>query len=264
MKHLLLWIALAFLLMTGGIWISRLPYFQIASISIVNTDGSENFQHTDRERIFETVRPYLTGSFFSVNLHHAQQAAQRLEWVRRIRIDRIPPDAVKITAEEYRPAARWMRSGEQAGLVSDNGEVFQAAYNGTLPEFDGDVNEQKLMLLQYESFNNQLKPLRLKILRLQYSPRGAWTMMLSNGIELRLGKDSANARMARFVELYPRELSAQAKYLDYVDMRYPDAFAVRRRADAPAPEPALEQEDFPAEEAVKPLPASAKTKARKK
>ena len=88
--------------------------------------------------------------------------------------------------------------------------------------------------------------------------------MDNDALELRLGKDSANARMARFVELYPRELSAQAKYLDYVDMRYPDAFAVRRRADAPAPEPALEQEDFPAEEAVKPLPASAKTKARKK
>ena len=226
--------------MTGGIWLSRQPYFQIAEITIVTPDGSEKLHHADKKRLFETMRPYLTGSFFNVNLHEAQRAASKLDWVRSVKIDRIPPSQIKVTIDEYEPAARWIRNGEQAGLVSTQGEVFQAAYAEELPEFDGDVNEQKVMFEQYENFNNQLKPLRLRIIRLQYSPRGAWSMMLNNGIEVRLGKDETSTRMARFVQSFPRYLQARAQYIDYVDMRYQDAFATRLRSDAPPPEPNIE------------------------
>jgi len=226
--------------MTGGIWLSRQPYFQIAEINIVAPDGSEKLRHADKKRLFETMRPYLTGSFFNVNLHEAQRAASKLDWVRSVKIDRIPPSQIKVTIDEYEPAARWIRNGEQAGLVSTQGEVFQAAYGEELPEFDGDVNEQKVMFEQYENFNNQLKPLRLRIIRLQYSPRGAWSMMLNNGIEVRLGKDETSTRMARFVQAFPRYLQAKAQYIDYVDMRYQDAFATRLRSDAPPPEPNIE------------------------
>ena len=236
----LLYLTLLFLLMTGGIWLSRQPYFQIAEINIVTPDGSEKLHHADKKRLFETMRPYLTGSFFNVNLHEAQRAASKLDWVRSVKIDRIPPSQIKVTIDEYEPAARWIRNGEQAGLVSTQGEVFQAAYAEELPEFDGDVNEQKVMFEQYENFNNQLKPLRLRIIRLQYSPRGAWSMMLNNGIEVRLGKDETSTRMVRFVQSFPRYLQARAQYIDYVDMRYQDAFATRLRSDAPPPEPNIE------------------------
>ena len=236
----LLYLTLLFLLMTGGIWLSRQPYFQIAEITIVTPDGSEKLHHADKKRLFETMRPYLTGSFFNVNLHEAQRATSKLDWVRSVKIDRIPPAQIKVTIDEYEPAARWIRNGEQAGLVSTKGEVFQAAYAEELPEFDGDVNEQKVMFEQYENFNNQLKPLRLRIIRLQYSPRGAWSMMLNNGIEVRLGKDEISTRMARFVQAFPRQLQAKAQYIDYVDMRYKDAFATRLRSDAPPPEPNME------------------------
>ncbi|WP_369588014.1 cell division protein FtsQ/DivIB [Kingella oralis] len=240
MLRFLLYLTLLFLLMTGGIWLSRQPYFQIAEINIVAPDGSEKLRHADKKRLFETMRPYLTGSFFNVNLHEAQRAASKLDWVRSVKIDRIPPAQIKVTVDEYEPAARWIRNGEQAGLVSTHGEVFQAAYAEELPEFDGDVNEQKVMFEQYENFNNQLKPLRLRIIRLQYSPRGAWSMMLNNGIEVRLGKDETSTRMARFVQAFPRYLQARAQYIDYVDMRYQDAFATRLRSDAPPPEPNIE------------------------
>ena len=65
-------------------------------------------------------------------------------------------------------------------------------------------------------------------------------MMLNNGIEVRLGKDETSTRMARFVQSFPRYLQARAQYIDYVDMRYQDAFATRLRSDAPPPEPNIE------------------------
>ena len=46
--------------------------------------------------------------------------------------------------------------------------------------------------------------------------------------------------MARFVQSFPRYLQARAQYIDYVDMRYQDAFATRLRSDAPPPEPNIE------------------------
>ena len=144
--------------------------------------------------------------------------------------------------------------------------MFQAAYAEELPEFDGDVNEQKVMFEQYENFNNQLKPLRLRIIRLQYSPRGAWAMMLNNGIEVRLGKEEINTRMARFVQAFPRQLQAKAQYIDYVDMRYEDAFATRLRADAPPPEPNIEDMMLDDEQIIAPSiqPSSKKSDKSKK
>lgn len=229
----LLGLTLIFLLMTGGVWLSRQPYFQISAIEIVGKDGNNLLHYADKKRIFNAVRPYLTGSFFWVDLHKAQKTAERIDWVRSVRVDRIPPSIIKLTIDEYQPAARWVRDGFQAGLISPDGEIFQAQYDGELPEFDGAAHEQKVMLQQYESFNRYLKTLRLKILRLQYSPRAAWTMMLDNGVEVRLGKNDVHARMTRFIDVYQRQLRPDAAYLDYVDMRYPDAFATRLRENAP-------------------------------
>lgn len=225
-----------------GIWIPRMDHFQIATITIVNENGSNSLKYASKQTIFDAVKSYLTGSFFYVNVHEAKRAAERMNWVRHARIDRIPPAAIKITIEEHEPVARWIREGYQAGLISARGEVFQAAFQGELPEFDGDIDKLNIMLEQYRIFNSSLKPLRLKILRLQYSPRASWTMMLNNGIEVRLGKDNIHARMNRFVEIYPATLSQQAANLDYVDMRYPDAFATKMRDDAPKPEAASSEQ----------------------
>lgn len=226
----------------GGVWITRMPYFQIAAITIVNDNGSDKLDYASKQRIFDSVKPHLTGSFFMVNVHEAKRAAESTGWVRHARIDRIPPSLIKITVSEYEPAARWIREGHQAGLISADGTVFQAAYQGELPEFDGDIRHHKLMLEQYKVFSTRLKSLRLKILRLQYSPHASWTMMLNNGIELRLGKDNVHARLNRFVEAYPSILSPQAASLDYVDMRYSDAFATRLRSDIPKPNSTNESE----------------------
>jgi cell division protein FtsQ len=44
-----------------------------------------------------------------------------------------------------------------------------------------------------------------------------------------LGRDAdgAEARLARFVEVYPATLGRLARRHEYVDLRYPDGFALR-------------------------------------
>ncbi|MDO4434423.1 MAG: cell division protein FtsQ/DivIB [Alysiella sp.] len=217
--------------LTGIYWLGNSNYFRIAHLDIQAAESGA-FKRADPVKIFEAVRTPLTGNFFHVDLQAAKNAALTQEWVSDVQIDRIAPATIKIHVHEYEPVARWLREGWQAGLWDNQGRVFQAVTDERLPEMDGDFADRLLMLEQYQLFATRLKPLRLGIERLQYTPRGAWTIMLENGIEVRLGKDDVYARLSRFVDMWSHGLAEQAAVLDYVDMRYPNAVAIKRRNGA--------------------------------
>lgn len=210
----------------------NLSYFHISTVDMVGVRDEQPLKYVNKEQLFEKLKPYLSGSYFHINLDKAQETAMQTEWVSDVKIQRILPSTVRLTIKEHEPVAVWIREGKTAGLVDSEGKIFQAAYQGKLPEFDGEVNTLPQMATQFKNFNDELHPLRLSILRLQYTPRAAWTMMLNNGIELRLGKQDVNTRMARFVTAWQHSLREHASALDYVDMRYSDGFATRNRAGA--------------------------------
>ena len=63
------------------------------------------------------------------------------------------------------------------------------------------------------------------------SARYAWQLRLANGIVLELGRDQARQsleeRLARFVAAYPRAAAHLDQRIGYVDLRYPNGFAMR-------------------------------------
>jgi len=77
----------------------------------------------------------------------------------------------------------------------------------------------------------------MKIDELRLSPRRAWRIHLDNGMQLALGRVQTDARLARFVSLYPRlfgrppagdgRTAAASPVPLMVDLRYTDGFAVR-------------------------------------
>lgn len=225
-------VVFVFLLGAGLRWASYHSYFHIATVDVVNVHPGEPLRYVDKQKLFDTVKPYLSGSSFYVDLDAAQETARRFTWVSDVKIERTSYNTITLTVKEHEPVARWVRQGHTAGLVDADGQIFQADFDAPLPEFDGAAEDQPQMVTQYRSFSNELKPLRLQILRLQYTPRSSWSMMLNNGIELRLGKQEVNTRMNRFVNAWQHSLREKALQLDYVDMRYPDGFATRNRARA--------------------------------
>ena len=232
------WLAV---LIAGALWLNKHPYFRIASIDIVPAEEGAKLQYANKEKLFERVRPGLTGSFFSVDVGRAQSIVQSDPWVADAKAERVPPHTIRIRVSEHKPFARWLRDNEHAGLVDDKGRIFQAAYDAELPEFDGESRDMPLMIENYRAFSTKLQPLRLKILRLQYSPRSAWTLMLDNGVEVRLGRENIHHRIGRFAESWSGHLAAHAHALDYVDMRYKDGFAVGYRSKSERP--ALPKDD---------------------
>jgi cell division protein FtsQ len=72
-------------------------------------------------------------------------------------------------------------------------------------------------------------PLGAKLERVVLSERRAWQLRLDNGLQIMLGRDAdgAEARLARFVEVHAATLGRIARSHGYVDLRYPNGFALR-------------------------------------
>lgn len=215
-------------------WVAQQPYFRIAHVDIHTTDGA--FHRAKQQDIFQALLLTLSGSFFSIDLQKAEQIAKQQDWVQDVQIKRVLPNKVWVQITEYSPKARWIRNGSPAGLVNEEGMIFQAAIEDQLPELDGEAKHLKEMLIHYQRFQSRLTSLHLNIKRLQYTPRGAWTIMLDNGVEVRLGSQDVHSRLANFVNLWASDLQPQAHNVDYVDMRYDHGAAVGWLGEKPLPE----------------------------
>ena len=146
---------------------------------------------------------------------------ERLPWVRRVAVRRVWPDRLEISIEEHVALARW----NDDALVNTHGERFLGKTRESLPLFIGPVGSQAEVARRYASFGAIVAPLGTKIERVTLSARHAWQLRLANGLHVALGRDAdlAETRLRRFVEVYPGAKSNS----EYVDLRYPNGFAVR-------------------------------------
>ena len=179
--------------------------------------------HVSPEQIAAIVQRELRGNFFTIDLAAARAAFEKMSWVRSVEVRRQWPDRLDIAFEEHVPLARW---GARA-LVNVQGEVFQGTYAGELPLFDGPEGTAKEIAIQYEYFRRSLASIGQTPAQVQISPRRAWQVKLASGLMLELGREHVEARLARFISAYDRTLAQLGRKLDYVDLRYPNGFAVR-------------------------------------
>jgi len=82
---------------------------------------------------------------------------------------------------------------------------------------------------RYARFSSVLAPLGAELERVVLTPRYAWQLRLSSGLHIMLGRDAdaAEARLRKFVEIYAGTLGRGARKHEYVDLRYPNGFALR-------------------------------------
>ena len=128
--------------------------------------------------------------------------------------------------EEHEAMARWGNSA----LVNTYGEVFRASVDDVLPVFTGPMEESsRVVAEQFVSFNNILKPLRQRIAKVDLSPRHAWCLRLHTGTVLELGREEVERRLARYASAYDQSIALMdgQESLIYMDLRYPNGFAVR-------------------------------------
>jgi len=82
---------------------------------------------------------------------------------------------------------------------------------------------------RYGSFAKIVAALGSPLERVVLTARFAWQLRLANGVNIMLGRDAdaAEARLKRFVEVYESTPKLAGRKNEYVDLRYPNGFALR-------------------------------------
>jgi cell division protein FtsQ len=170
--------------------------------------------------VLQVVRSEVRGNFFTVDIDRVRRSVERLPWVRNVSIRREFPNRLVMEVEEHQALAHW----NNGALVNQQGEVFAATSEQVLPSFIGPDEASHEVTEQYGQLSQQLASLNLQATQLALSPRHAWQVRLSNEMVLELGREDMQQRLARFVTVYPYSIAAMN--MKYVDLRYPNGFAV--------------------------------------
>ena len=218
-------LALVLIVCAGARVLFESPAFSLRTIVV----GGE-LQHVARDEIVRALQGRVKGTFFTVDLETVRELFEGIPWVRRAELRRGWPDRLEVRIEEHVALARWgQRRGPQ--LVNTHGELFRGQTEATLPVFSGPAASEGEVTQRYLAFRGLLAPLALEPQQVLLSSRLSWQVKLSNGLSVQLGhesdKDRVEGRLARLVSVYPQTLGESRHRLDYVDLRYPNGFALR-------------------------------------
>lgn len=206
--------------LAGLVALLRSGFFPLKEILV-----KSEIRKTTKDEIETAVRGRTGGNFFALSLAELRSGLEQLPWVRRVAVRRIWPDRLEVTLEEHVALGRW----GDAALINTYGERFSGNTDEILPRFLAPSGTEAEVARRYARFRQAIAPLGLELERVVLTPRFAWQLRLANGLHLMLGRDAdqAEARLERFVETHAATLGKIARRHEYVDLRYPNGFALR-------------------------------------
>lgn len=183
------------------------------------------FQRVSALQIEEAVSGELDAGFLGADLGHMQAKVRALPWIDQARVARRWPNRISIQVSEQIPAAIW---GER-GLLNVRGELFVDSARhvpAELPRLSGPANRSADVANRYLDVRDRLIPIGLDLRSVTVDARGAWEMMLTNGVEIRLGRREIDERTDLFLAVVADVITGRSKDIDYVDMRYSNGFTI--------------------------------------
>jgi cell division protein FtsQ len=183
------------------------------------------FQRVTPLQIEATVESNIDGGFLSLDLDRVSEQVKRLDWIDRVQIGRAWPDTLVVDVVEHQAAARW---GDK-GLLNVRGELFTDNAQFPLPELPnlaGPPGSEREVARRYLALRGPLAEAGLKLESLTMDERGAWSIELKGGQEIRLGRRDVDERIYRFFDVVAPALAGELQRAKYVDLRYTNGFAV--------------------------------------
>ncbi|MGH7750650.1 MAG: cell division protein FtsQ/DivIB, partial [Candidatus Dormibacteria bacterium] len=143
---------------------------------------------------------------------------------------------LELTVYEQRPYARW---GDHR-LVNREGRIFGVAGAGSiqgLPQLSGPDDRLEDVIGFYAECLREFSGSGLVVTGVTLSDRGSWRLTLVNGAVIEVGREDAEARLKRFLDVWPKLAAGSGRIPAYVDLRYENGFALRWAAPATPPQP---------------------------
>lgn len=219
---------LTLLILCALLLLSRLVYLYVADplrfpVNTVKIVAS--YQHITRQQLESVLSTYAHDGFFLLPMKALQHDLKALPWTKSVVLERIWPDTLKISLQEKEPIAVW-----NDALITAEGHVFHeesVSLNKTLPRLEGPVQQKKEVLMIYQTLSRLFKECGLMVDVLQLRENQACEVLLTNGVQLHLGKQDLEQRAVRFCRAYPTVFSEKSEQLVSVDLRYARGMAVQ-------------------------------------
>ena len=208
------------------LWFVSRPLFPLSEVVVLSP-----LAHVTEEQLEYAARTAVDGNSFTVDLETMKAAFEKLPWVRKAEVRRRWPDAIELHVEEHQAVAYWTVSDSgEARLVNAQGEVFVAASDAELPQFDGPQGSSSGLLARYGEFSTLLQPMGARLVGLALSARQAWQLRLDSGLVIMLGREQERSqlsdRLQRFIAAWPRVREQIDIDIKVADLRYPNGFAL--------------------------------------
>lgn len=209
------------LLVWGGIYLSHPDTLPIKQVRI---EG--DFTRLSPVDLQLLVTDKVRGGFFNLDVDAVRLALLNEPWVSEVTVKRVWPDALRVIVIEQVPVVRW----KDSGLLNAAGEYFApdpATIPVELPLLSGPAGSEVMLLGKFNSMQQRIQLLGLKIALLTLNERRAWSFQLENGIKVVLGRRDFEERLNRFLTLIPTTISGRIEQTGSVDMRYTNGFSIR-------------------------------------
>ncbi len=195
---------------------------------IKNVRVQASYQHLSKAMLREKMLPFVQKSFFNLHLSDLRTSLLQNPWVSKVMIKRVWPSRVDVKITEMKPVAKW----NGATLITANGTIFAPPISTqphNLPNLWGPPDQQQVVWENFDQMAAIIQPLKLHIVSIDYSARHAWSVQLSNGIEVLLGRQDILLRLKRMALVYEKALSSRAMNIKRIDLRYTNGLAVAWR-----------------------------------
>ncbi|UCB54306.1 MAG: cell division protein FtsQ/DivIB [Thiotrichales bacterium] len=209
-----------------GLLLDRLPdeWMPIKNVQIEGT-----FAHLSRSDIQQQLTQELMGDYFTADIEKVRASLLTLPWVEDASIRRQWPSTLRIRIIERQAVAYW----SDDALLSDKGDVFkpeQIDRAMQIPTISGPEGLHHKVWAFLVELHTDLSGLGLGVDKLVLDERRSWSMLLSNGVELRLGRNETERRIQRFVRVFSMQNAPKIDDIKYIDLRYPNGFAMKNKA----------------------------------
>jgi len=199
---------------------------EIMPINNVQIEGA--FVHLSRGDIQLQLKQVLTGDYFTADIEAVRNSLLLLPWVEDASIRRQWPSTLRIRIIERKAVAYW----SDDSLLSDKGELFkpeQINRDMQIPVIKGPEGLHHKVWGFLVTLHARLSGLGLDVNKLVLDERRSWSMLLSNGVELQLGRNDTERRIQRFVKVFSMQNAPKIDDIKYIDLRYPNGFAMKSK-----------------------------------
>lgn len=221
------YVVLAAVMMMLGLLLALVPREQWLPIENIRISGE--FRQLDTDKLQQQLKPYLGAGFFSVDIQKIQDQVSQQAWIEEVSVHRVWPGKIEVSVTEKQPFARW----DETHLLSTRAEVFEADSKAfmQLPLINGYVDQSAQLLQRYLTLKQKFDEQGIQLTALTEDRKGSLSLLLNDQLKVSLGTDETELKILNMLALYPMHIKPKQEFIEYIDFRYSNGFAIAWKAD---------------------------------